>query len=131
MRHLCKGFKLGREKKAREALRLNLASALILQEKIQTTAKKAKLTVAFAERLVNLAKAGKKRELLKKNLNRNVLAKLMEEVSKWYSKRKSGYFKVVSLYYRKGDHTKVVQISFVPKENIPSSKTAKQKTKKK
>lgn len=125
MRHLKRGVKLGREREARRALLLGLASALILHEKIKTTEKKAKALIPQVEELVNLAKQNQKRKLLQKGLRKNVFLKLTEEVGKWYPGRKSGYLKVVPLYYRKGDNTKVFQVSFSTHKDIEIKKEGK------
>ena len=49
MRHRKKGRKLGRTASHRQALRRNLAAALLRRERIITTVGKAKTTVCFGE----------------------------------------------------------------------------------
>ncbi len=126
MRHLKrKGRKFGRIKKKRKALLHALVSSLILREKIKTTEAKAKELIKFTDRLISLAKAGKKRELTKLDLPRNVLAKLTEEIKNWYPKRETGYTTRVALHYRKGDCSKVMQVSLLPRVNIEKTNKGK------
>ncbi|MFC1651745.1 L17 family ribosomal protein [Patescibacteria group bacterium] len=127
MRHLKRGIKLKYGKAAEKALLLNLASALILHEKIKTTEKRAKALTPHIEKLINLAKQNKKQVLLRKGLQKNVFLKLTEEISKWYPKRESGYLKRVPLYYQKGDGAKVLQVSFIPHKNVEAKETKEEK----
>ncbi|GEM_PF-4321597 len=128
MRHLKrKGRKFGRIKKKRKALMRALVSHLILQEKIKTTEAKAKEVIKLTDRLINLAKADKQCELAKFGLAKNVLAKLQEEIKNWYPKRQTGYTTLVALYYRKGDCSKVVQVSLLPKTVTKETEKVKKK----
>jgi len=56
MRHRNKGKTLGREKAPREAMFRNLASSLIIYEKIKTTEAKAKAIRPIVEKLITVAK---------------------------------------------------------------------------
>ena len=56
MRHQVAGFKLGRTKSARIALRRNLIKQLFTHERIQTTKAKAAAIRGEAEKLITLAR---------------------------------------------------------------------------
>ena len=56
MRHSVAGYKLGRTKSSRIALRRNLIKQLFTHERIQTTKAKAAAIRGDAERLITLAK---------------------------------------------------------------------------
>ncbi len=116
MRHLKKKKKLGREKAARKSLYISLASSLFLHEKIKTTGTKAKAVIPFVDKAISLSKAGNQRELIMKGFTKNVVAKLIEEIGKWYPKKNSGYTRIIPLYYRKGDNAKIVQLSLTEKD---------------
>ncbi|KKT75071.1 MAG: 50S ribosomal protein L17 [Candidatus Peregrinibacteria bacterium GW2011_GWA2_44_7] len=57
MRHRVKKVKLGREADHRNALLKNLATSIILHEKIKTTKAKAKAVVPKVEKMITLARA--------------------------------------------------------------------------
>ena len=57
MRHKVAGFKLKREVDSRNALLRNLATSVILEERIITTVPKAKAVKPLVEKMITLAKA--------------------------------------------------------------------------
>ena len=58
MRHKVAGYRLGRSKDHRKALRRNLVNQLFEHERIRTTRAKAQAVRGQAERLITLAKRG-------------------------------------------------------------------------
>ena len=58
MRHKIAGFKLGRTTSHRRSLLRNLATSLILEERIETTVPKAKALRPIVEKMVTLGKKG-------------------------------------------------------------------------
>ena len=118
MRHQKKQHKLGgRPRDARRLLLGNLATSLLIHEKIQTTQAKAKAVQPLVDKLINSAKTREKR-LAIRHLNsmlHSELAsrKVMEEFTKRYAERKSGYTRITPIKFRAGDNAPIVQIELV------------------
>jgi len=132
-RHQYVGRKLGREKGHREAMLKNLATSLILHEKIETTVVKAKEIRPIVEKMITTGKKGTlvaRRQLLK-NLPENAAAKVMEKLAPYYNERPGGYIRILKIGYRVGDGAEMAMIEFVDlnietkKNEVPSSKKAK------
>ena len=116
MRHRKKNKILDRKKGSRKALLRNLATNLILHEKIQTTEGKAKALKPVVEKLITKGKAGDlhaRRELMKYLYLENAVKKVLEDLGPRYKERKGGYTRIVKLGARQGDTAKMAQIEFV------------------
>ena len=117
MRHQKKQVKLGRPRDARRLLLGNLATSLILHEKIQTTQAKAKAVQPLVDELITIAKGQTKQLAIRKlkSVLHNELScrKVMEELAKRYSERKSGYTRITPIKFRSGDNALVVQIELL------------------
>jgi len=125
--------KLQRKQGARRALLKNLASSLILYEKITTTLAKAKEVVAFVEHLIakgSLRDLSARRYLLK-YLPRNVVKKMMDEIIPSVGQRKGGYFRILRLSERTGDGAPLAVVEFTDKIRPLSPPQPPQKNKKK
>lgn len=121
MRHLNKGRELGRVSSQRTALFKTMIGSLIMKEKIQTTEAKAKEIKGRVDRIINKAKKGvsepeKKVAVIRdirKSLPLMAVKKLMGEFTGKFSKRTSGYTRIVKLAPRKSDGAKMAIIEFV------------------
>ena len=116
MRHRNKGKILDRKKAPRKALLRNLATNLILYEKIQTTEAKAKAVKPLVEKLVTKGKAGDlhaRRELIKVLYVENAVKKVIEELGPRYKERKGGYTRIIKAAPRQGDGARMAIIEFV------------------
>lgn len=116
MRHNIKKKTLGRKKASKEALIRNLATSLVLYEKIQTTEAKAKVLRSYVEKLITLGKKNTlyaRRQLLSKLYVEQAVKKVLDELSPRYKERKGGYLRIVKLGYRQGDAAKIVRVEFV------------------
>lgn len=116
MRHGNKKKIFGRRAAPRKALTRNLATSLVLYEKIKTTETKAKYIRPYVEKLITLGKKNTlhtRRELLSKLFVESAVKKILEELSPRYKERKGGYLRIIKLGYRQGDAAKVVRIEFV------------------
>ena len=116
MRHRNKTVILGRKKGPREALLRNLATSVVLFERVQTTRAKAKAVQPIVERLVTLGKTKQKagiRELRAVLTTDGAAKKVVEELAPRYATREGGYTRIVKLGRRQGDAAEIVQISFV------------------
>ena len=58
MRHKVAGYKLGRTTSHRRSLLRNMATSLILEERIETTVPKAKALRPIVEKMITLGKKG-------------------------------------------------------------------------
>ncbi|HNX10918.1 MAG TPA: 50S ribosomal protein L17 [bacterium] len=116
MRHANKGKILDRDKASRELMLRNLASSVILYEKVKTTEAKAKVVRPIVERLITIAKTGNlnsRRRLIQVLLQKNAVKKSMEVLGARYQDRQGGYTRIVKLGFRQGDGANMVQIELV------------------
>jgi len=114
--------KLGRTTDARMALLRNLASDLIIHERVETTEAKAKELKSAVEKMITLGKRGdleSRRQaaafLYKKESeeDESVLQKLFDDVATRYEDRQGGYTRVLKLGPRRGDGAKMAIIELV------------------
>lgn len=108
--------RLGRTSSHREALFRNMATSLFREERIQTTAPKAKELKSIAEKMVTLAKEGSlhaRRQAASYIMDEAVVAKLFDEVAAKYQDRQGGYTRIVKVGFRKGDAAEMVILELV------------------
>jgi large subunit ribosomal protein L17 len=116
MRHRNKNKILDRKKGPRELMLRNLASSIILYEKVKTTRAKAAAVRPLVEKLITTSKAGDlnaRRNLLEVLLQKNAVLKAMEVLSIRYKERNGGYTRTIKLGTRQGDGAEMVQIELV------------------
>jgi large subunit ribosomal protein L17 len=123
MRHNVAGYKLGRGKDERIALRRILINQLFEHERIQTTRTKAAAVRGQAERLITLAKrssdatdAGKvhaRRLVASRVGNAVIVKKLFDEIAPRFTNRNGGYTRVHKLGQRLGDAAEMVILELV------------------
>jgi large subunit ribosomal protein L17 len=123
MRHRIAGYKLGRQKDERAALRRNLVKQLFEHERIKTTRTKALAVRGQAERLITLAKRGTKageaqavhaRRLAAARLgDATTVRKLFEDIAPRFEDRPGGYTRLVKLGPRQGDAAEIVILELV------------------
>ncbi len=123
MRHQVAGYRLGRTKSARIALRRNLIKQFFTHERIQTTKAKAAAIRGDAERLITLAKNSESgtpeqkvnaRRLAVSKLGDNQMIKrLFDEIAPRFATRNGGYTRVTKLGPRHGDSAEMVVLELV------------------
>ncbi|OGO25683.1 MAG: 50S ribosomal protein L17 [Chloroflexi bacterium RBG_16_51_16] len=123
MRHNVYGYRLGRTKGARNALRRNLIKQFLTHERIQTTRAKAAAIRGEAERLITLARnSASGTDAQKLNSRRQVSARLgddrmtkrlFEEIAPRFATRSGGYTRVLKLGPRLGDSAEMVMLELV------------------
>lgn len=116
MRHRNKNKTLDRKKGPRELMLRNLASSILLYEKVKTTKAKAQAVRPLVERLITASKAGDltaRRGLLKVLLQKNSVKKAIEVLGVRYKDRPGGYTRTTKLGARQGDGAEMVQIELV------------------
>lgn len=109
------GRKFGRKRNPRRALLKNLASSLILKEKIITTEAKAKTLRMFIEPLVTRAKNDNvfNRRFLARRLGREVVRRIFSVLAPRYGGRYGGYLRITKRISRKTDDSKTAAIEFI------------------
>jgi large subunit ribosomal protein L17 len=116
MRHKVKGAILGRKKAPREMMLRNLASSILIYEKVKTTKAKANAVRSLVEKLITAAKVGDlaaRRKLISVLPQKMAVKKSMEVLGKRYEKRPGGYLRIIKLGKRVGDSSDMVQIELV------------------
>jgi large subunit ribosomal protein L17 len=123
MRHSVAGYRLGRTKGARIALRRNLIKQLFTHERIQTTKAKAAAIRGDAERLITLARNSANgsdadkvnaRRLASSRLGDNqLITRLFDEIAPRFANRNGGYTRVMKLGPRMGDSAEMVVLELV------------------
>lgn len=109
--------KLGVDNKHRRSMRANLASSLIMNERIETTEARAITTRRDVEKLITLAKKGSlvsRRNALAFLMNdTEAVKKLFDVIAPRYKDRNGGYTRILKLDERKGDDALMVILEFV------------------
>lgn len=123
MRHKVAGYKIGRSKDARAALRRTMMKQLITHERIRTTRAKAEALRGPLERLITLAKRGNEagdtkmvhaRRLASARIgDPEVVQKLFDDIAPRYADRSGGYTRILKLGPRQGDAAEMVLIELV------------------
>ncbi|HZD58305.1 MAG TPA: 50S ribosomal protein L17 [Anaerolineales bacterium] len=123
MRHKVAGYKIGRSKDVRAALRRTMMRQLITHERIRTTRTKAEAIRGPVERLITLAKRGNEAHESKMVHARRlasarigdplVVQKLFDDIAPRYADRTGGYTRILKLGPRKGDAAEMVLIELV------------------
>jgi len=116
MRHRKKGKILDRKKEPREAMLKNLASSVLIYEKVKTTQAKARAVKPLVEKLISAAKIGDltaRRKLIKVLPQPMAIKKAMEVLGARYKDRKGGYTRIIKLGKRQGDGAEMAQIELV------------------
>jgi large subunit ribosomal protein L17 len=123
MRHQVAGYRLGRSKAARIALRRNLIKQFFTHERIRTTRAKAAAIRGEAERLITIARNSAEgtdaekvhaQRMVASRLGDNRLNKrLFEEIAPRFATRNGGYTRVLKLGPRMGDSAEMVILELV------------------
>lgn len=125
MRHQVAGYKLGRSKGARIALRRNLIKQLFTHERITTTRAKAEAVRGEAERIITIARRSAEaqdaakvhaRRLVASKLGgggNEVVKKLFDDIAPRFASRNGGYTRMLKLGLRQGDAAEMVMLELV------------------
>ncbi len=106
MRHRKKRSRLSMMTARRNATMINMASSLLVHQKIETILARAKEVRKLVEKLITMAKentvASRRRAYQILN-DRNLVAKLFNEIAPLCKSRTSGYTRIIRLGFRRGD----------------------------
>ncbi len=121
-------IKLGRKTGPRNRMLRNLATSLVLYERVLTTEAKAKAAAPKVERLITHARkntiAGM-RELKAVLFDMNAVRKLTEDVATRLGNRTSGFVRITKAMPRKGDGSSMayMELAFTPLEEVVAAET--------
>ena len=116
MRHRKSGRQLSRNSSHRWALMRNLVTALLRDEKIQTTDPKAKELRRWADRVITLGKEGSlhaRRQALGIVQDKAVVRKLFDTIAPRFKSRAGGYTRIIKIGWRRGDAAQMSLIELV------------------
>ncbi len=116
MRHRKTTKTLGRTPTARKAMLRDLATSVIVYEKVKTTLTKAKAVRPVVEKLITKSKKGDlaaRRQLLAFFPTEQPVNKLMDVLGPRYVNRPGGYTRITKIGTRQGDGAPVAQIELV------------------
>jgi len=103
-------------KSHRKSFLANLTSALILNERVDTTYARAKAGQRFAERVITLSRRGDlhaRRIVFSRMQDKAAVDKLFNEIGPKYKDRPGGYTRVVKLGPRRGDGAEIARLMLV------------------
>ena len=124
MRHLKSGRQLSRNSSHRWALMRNLITALLREEKIQTTDPKAKELRRWVERVITLGKRGDlhaRRQAAAIVQDKTVVQKLFDSIGPRFKERPGGYTRIIKLGVRHGDAAQMALIELVGNESAATA----------
>ena len=118
MRHQVKRNKLNAGSSSHlKAMMRNLATSIILHEKVKTTAKKAKIVTPIVEGLITTVKKKDTvqaiREINKVVYDINASKKLIEVLKERYKERESGFTRTTKFKNRDGDNAQLVILELI------------------
>ena len=120
MRHRVKSKRLNRNRAHLDAMLKNMATSIILYEKIRTTQAKAKMIKPVVEKLISNAKRQSTKSLpvairkLKSYLpDSNASKKITQELLERYKDRNSGFVRITQIGFRPGDGAPIVMVELV------------------
>jgi large subunit ribosomal protein L17 len=135
MRHGDGLRKLGRTTSHRLAMLRNMTVSLLRHEEITTTLPKAKELRRVVEPMITL---GKKPSLANRRLafdrlrDRDIVAKLFDDLGPRYAKRNGGYLRILKTGFRKGDNAPLALVTLMDRaDEAPEASAADEKKSKK
>ncbi len=123
MRHRMKGVKLNRDKEHRNAMFSNMMESFFEFERIRTTAAKARELRRLSEKMITRAKENtlhNKRIVLKRLKNRDVVAKLFDDIAPRYKNVHGGYTRAIKVGQRAGDGAEMSILELVEVQDKPT-----------
>ena len=130
MRHKVSGKKFNRTTNHRRSMFKNLVQSLLVNEYVETTVPKAKVTIKHAQKLINKAKDGSvhtRRQIIASLFDKKVANKVVDVLAPRYENKPGGFIKMMRLGRRRGDNTMIARLELI-KENTaePASPAAQE-----
>ena len=129
MRHKIAHRKLGRTTEHRIAMLKNMSASLIKHEQILTTLPKAKELRAVVEPLITLGKEptlANRRLAFNRTRDRDVVAKLFNELGPRFKTRPGGYTRILKMGFRVGDNAPMAFVELVDRPEASDGEQADQ-----
>jgi len=130
MRHKKDKRKLGRNSSHRKAFLRNMVRNVMLYEKIETTAAKAKEAKRLVDKVITLGKdetLSNKRRVYDVLQDHALTSRVFKEIAPRFKKRAGGYTRIYALKTRAGDGAELVYLSLVELRAKTASKATKKK----
>lgn len=128
MRHKVAGYKLGRTTSHRRSLLRNMATSLIMEERIETTVPKAKALRPTVEKMITLGKRGTlaaRRQAIAYLMTDEAVNKLFDTIGPRFGDRNGGYTRIVRTGWQKGDGADKAFIELLGSEQLLDEKRQK------
>ena len=116
MRHRKSGRQFNRNSSHRQAMFRNMMVSLLKHEQIKTTVAKAKELRMFVEPMITLSKESSlanKRIAFAKLQDRDIVAKLFDQIGERMKERPGGYTRILKCGNRAGDNAPMAYIQLV------------------
>ena len=124
--------KLGRTSSHRLAMLRNMTVSLLRHEEIKTTLPKAKELRRVVEPMITL---GKKPSLANRRVafdrlrDRDIVAKLFDDLGKRYAKRNGGYLRILKMGFRNGDNAPMALVTLMDRADPTATPKPEEKKK--
>lgn len=109
--------KLGRNNQIRRSILASLTKDVIMHESIVTTEARAKEVRKFVDKMITYGKKGtlvsRRKALAFLHNDKDVVAKVFDDLAKRYEGRDGGYTRIIKLNERRGDDALEVKIELV------------------
>ena len=128
MRHKVAGYKLGRTTSHRRSLLRNMATSLIMEERIETTVPKAKALRPTVEKMITLGKRGDlaaRRQATAYLMTDEAVHKLFDTIGPRFGDRNGGYTRIIRTAWQKGDGADKAFIELLGSEQLLDEKRQK------
>ncbi len=131
MGHRTKGRKLGTDAAPAKAMKKSLTAALLANDRIKTTATRAKEIRPYVDRIITWAKRGdvhSRRLAIAKVGDKEIVREIFEKVEQgMFAGRNGGYTRIYRLGNRKGDNAPMVIMELVTEPVSGAAPTATEK----
>ena len=129
MRHGTGLKKLGRTSSHRLAMFRNMTVSLLRHEEITTTLPKAKALRRVAEPMITLGKQpslANRRRAYDRLRDRDIVAKLFDNLGPRYAKRNGGYLRILKTGFRKGDNAPLALVTLMDRAEASAQPKAEE-----
>jgi large subunit ribosomal protein L17 len=117
MRHRNHSLRLGRKPDQARSILKNLATSILLYERVRTTKKRALVVRGLVDRIITIGKKDRTdlaiRKISTMTTDDNASRKVLEVYKKRYAARPSGFTRIVPVGMRKGDGALMADIILV------------------
>ena len=124
MRHNNALRKFNRSSSHRAAMFRNMSNSLLRHEIIKTTLPKAKELRSYVEPVITLSKnatLSNRRLAFNKLRDKDIIAKLFNELGPRYISRPGGYIRILKYGFRKGDNAPMALVELVDRPSLSDS----------